>query len=283
VHTILPLEWVAYTPKYVDGQYRTIQVCIGDLLDEAGYTWTPSKITSVRYVVRFKTGSTLDASSSVELRVRHAFISPSEIYIDDPTYENGLVVNGTSGHFTPSAGDILQIYGANVTKIVGVTIPWMAEVEPEIDADPDNLRMQYTWEWTMPESPDEIGDTLTFSSTNLTLYGYKDGDAWDKLYLNGVDKLSNIASKEPDETLGYWTYGLASSLTEGNMYQVIARIQYTADEYDSLTAVPLFWENPVAWLTYKWWSFWIAVAAFFGLSVSWMVKQRRKVQVPKVK
>jgi len=67
------------------------------------------------------------------------------------------------------------------------------------------------------------------------------------------------------------------------MYQTIVRIQYTADEYDSLTAAPLFWENPVAWIIYKFWNLVIAVAAFFGLSVTFAVKQRRKAQIPKVK
>ena len=50
-----------------------------------------------------------------------------------------------------------------------------------------------------------------------------------------------------------------------------------------MTAAPLFWENPVAWLVYKFWNLVIAVAAFFGLSATWAVKQRRKAQIPKVK
>ena len=274
---------VIYTVYGKDNVWFTVQYKIQDLFDAAGVTWSLSKLTGVVYKVWFKTGETVESSVMVEAFVRHFFLSPSKIYIDDPAYTDGLVVNGTSGQFTPQAGDIIQVYGANATKIVGVTIPWQVEVTPEIDKDPDNLRMQYTWEFTMPKSPSSVGDTLTFSNTNMTLYGYKDGDAWDKLYLNGVDKLSSIASLKVPSDTDYWTYALATSLSEGNMYQAIARIQYTADEYDSLTTAPLFFENPVAWIIYKFWSLVIAVAAFLGLSATWAVKQRRKAQIPKVK
>ena len=263
-----------------DAEYYTVQLKLDDILDKAGVSWNLVKLTKITYGILLLTGSTLDDSTVAEARFRHALLLPSKCYIDDGT-SDGLVVNGTSGQFPPSAGDIVNIYGTNATKIVGVTIPWQVEVEPEIQTDPDNLRMQYTWEWTMPKSPSETGDTLTFSNTNITLYGYKDGDAWDKLYLNGVDKLSSIASKKVDETLGYWTYCLATSLTEGNMYQVIARIQYDAEEYDALTTEPLWWSNPLAWLGYKFWALVIGIAAFLGFGTSWALKQRRKYQVPK--
>jgi len=274
---------VRYASYNVGSDFTTIQIKIDDLLSGASQSWSISKITGVIYRIYFVTDTALDSSSGCTVYIRHAVISPAKIYIDDPAYENGLIVNGTSGDFTSQAGDIIQIYGANATKIVGVTIPWQVEVTPEIDKDPDNLRMQYTWEWIMPKSPSSVGDTLTFSNTNMTLYGYKDGDAWDKLYLNGVDKLSSIASKKVPSDADYWTYALASSLTGGNMYQAIARIQYTADEYDALTEAPLFWSNPFAWIQYKFWSLVIAVAAFLGLSTTWAVKQRRKTQIPKVK
>ena len=135
----------------------------------------------------------------------------------------------------------------------------------------------------MPKSPTGTGDALTFSNTNITLYGYKDGSAWDKLYVNGVDKLTSIASKTvpTSGSVDYWTYALASSLVQGNMYQIVARITYTAEEYDALTEAPLFWSNPLAWLQYKFWSLIIAVAAFLGLGTAWATKQRRRVQVPK--
>jgi len=274
---------VTYKCYGKDNTWMTVLLKIQDMLDVTSKSWSLSKLTKVKYNIGLTTGSSLDASSVVEAEIRHAVVVPSKVYIDDPAYTDGLIVNGTSGEFTPQAGDVIQVYGANTTKIVGVTIPWQVEMTPEIDKDPDNLRMQYTWEFTMPKSPSEIGDTLTFSNTNMTLKSWKDGSAWDKLYLNGVDKLTNIANLKVDETLGYWTYALASSLSEGNMYQAIGRVQYTADEYDSLTAAPLFWENPVAWIMYKFWSLVIAVAAFLGLSATWAVKQRRKAQIPKVK
>jgi len=264
-----------------ENQWFTVQIKLQDFIDNVGGSYSLSKLTKVKYYIWLSTGSTLDASSSVEGYIRHALILPSKVYIDDPSYENGLVVNGTSGSLTPSADEVINVYGHNCTKIVGVTIPWQWEITPEIETDAENLQMQYTWTFTMPESPSEIGDSLTFSNTNITLYGYKDGDAWDMLYLNGVDKLSSIASKKVDETTGYWTYGLASSLTEGNMYQIIARITYTADEYDSLTEAPVFWTNPVAWIQYKFWELVIAIASFLGLGTAWAVRQKRKLRTPK--
>jgi len=195
--------------------YYTIQKQIGDIISSAGQNFNPEKITRICLFLLSHTASSItDSSLSAIAYIRHVSVTSSVVYIDDGT-ENGLIVNGTSGNFGYSAGDIINVYGANATKIVGVTIPWQIEVTPEIDKDLDNLRMQYTWEWTMPKSPSEVGDTLTFSNTNMTLYGYKDGDAWDKLYLNGVDKLSSIASKKVPSDADYWTYCLASSLFRG--------------------------------------------------------------------
>ena len=271
----------AYIMKYgIDNTYFTFQYNIKDFIENLDASWIPSKITELKYVLVFKTGTSLDATSGVEASIVHTFIANSKVYIDD-TSENGLILNGTSGSFPYSAGETVNIYGANATKIVGVTIPWQWEITPEIETDAENLQMQYTWEFTFPKSPEGIGDSLTFSNTNITLYGYKNGDAWDRLYLNGVDKLSNIASKQVDETTGYWTYGLASSLTEGNMYQIIARITYTADEFDSLTEAPVFWTNPVAWIQYKFWELVIAIASFLGLGTAWAVRQKRKLRTPK--
>ena len=276
-------NYVAFN-HYMGGssEYYTVQLKIQDMLDAGGKSWSLVKLTKIAYVIYARTGETLDSENTWEAWFKHAIVSPSKIYIDDGS-ETGLVVNGTTGNFPYSAGDVINIYGTNASKITSVSIPWQVTVEPEIECDPDNLRMQYTWTFTMPKSPSEVGDTLVFSDTNVTLIGYKDGSAWDKLYLNGVDKLSSIASKKVDETLGYWKYALATSLTEGNMYQVIARIQYTAEEYDALTTEPLWYRNPFAWIAYKFWSLIIAAASLLGLSTAWALKQRRKYQVPKVK
>jgi len=266
-----------------DSTWITLQFRIQDLLDGVSANWNLVKLIGMAFRWILRTGATLDSQIALEFYVRHALLSSSKIYIDDPTYTNGLVVNGTSGSITPSAGDAIQVYGANATKITSVTIPWQWEITPEIETDAENLQMQYTWTFTMPQSPTSAeADSLTFSNTNITLYGYKDGDAWDRLYLNGVDKLSSIASKKVDETTtGYWSYELASSLTEGNIYQIIARITYTADEYDALTEAPVFWTNPVAWIQYKFWELVIAIASFLGLGTAWAVRQKRKLRTPK--
>jgi len=275
-------EYILFSDYGNDNSWKTVQFKIQDLLDSASKTWNLVKLTKISYRIILVTGSSLDSNPSVEARIRHALVLPSKVYIDDPQYENSqLVINGTTGNFGYSADDIINIYGANATKITDVTIPWQWEITPEIETDAENLQMQYTWTFTMSKSPSGEGDSLTFSNTNITLYGYKDGDTWDMLYLNGVDKLSSIASKKVDETTGYWTYGLASSLTEGNMYQIIARITYTADEYDSLTEAPVFWTNPVAWIQYKFWELITAIASFLGLGTAWAVKQKRKVRTPK--
>ena len=265
-----------------DNAAKTVQFRIQDILDHESKTWNLVKLTSIEYQLRFRTGSTLDPENTIESWFYHSFLASSKVYIDDPTYEDSqLIVNGTNANFTPAGDNIINVYGANATKIIGVTIPWEWEIIPEIETDAENLQMQYTWEFTFPKSPSGEGDSLTFSNTNITLYGYKDGDAWNMLYLNGVDKLSSIASKQVDETTGYWTYGLASSLTEGNMYQIIARITYTADEYDSLTEAPVFWTNPVAWIQYKFWELVIAIASFLGLGTAWAVRRKRKLRTPK--
>ena len=273
-------------PVYVtyghDNEYVTVQLQISKILSETGFNWNLVKLTRIQYEISLTTGNTVDAENTIEAKIRHVLVLPSKVYIDDPAYTNGLIVNGTSEALTPQAGEVINVYGANCTKIVDITIPWQWEITPEIETDAENLQMQYTWTFIMPQSPTSSeADSLTFSNTNITLYGYKDGDAWDMLYLNGVDKLSNIASKEVDETTGYWTYGLASSLTEGNMYQVIARITYTADEYDALTEAPVFWTNPVAWIQYKFWELVIAIASFLGLGTAWAVRQKRKLRTPK--
>lgn len=255
--------------------YYTYQAKLGDLLSQGGLNVQLQKITRIYLWMTIKTAVTItDSSITAKTYIRHIRILSSKLYIDDPSYTYGILVNGTQGIFTPAGGDKINIYGANVTKIVGLTIPWQKEIEPDIETDADNLKMQYTWSFTMSKSPTS-GDSLVFSNMNLTLYGYKPGSDWDKLYLNGVDKLTNIANLKPDATTGYWTYALTTSLGEGNMYQVIARIQYTADEYDSLTTEPIFWSNPVAWIQYKFWQLLIAIASFLGLGTAWARRKQR--------
>jgi len=270
------------TPKYDDygrdDEYITWQFKIQHMLDATGYSWTLSKLVKVKYKVAFETGDTVDpGTNSAEAYIIHAVVVPSKVYIDDGTIR-GLVINGTSGQFRYDGGENINIYGVNATKIVSVTVPFKYEVPFEAEEDGKNLKIQYTWEYTHPKSPTGTGDRLTYANTNITLYGYKDGSAWDKLYVNGVDKLSSIATKKVGSDGSPWTYGLASSLVGGNMYQVIARIEYTADEYDSLTEPPLFWSNPLAWLSYKFWSLVVAIASLFGIGVAWTQRQRRALR-----
>ena len=182
-------DYVAYLDYDRDDTYVTWQFKIQDMLDAQSKTWQIVKLTKVRYVIELVTGDTLDATSVVEAYIRHAFIASGKIYIDDPFYENGLIVNGTSGQFTPSAGDIIQIYGANATKIVGVTIPFVYEDIRDFDeictALAECYGFQYEWKFILPKSP-ETGDKLEYSNTNITLKCWFDGSFVDRLYVNGV-------------------------------------------------------------------------------------------------
>ena len=78
--------------------YYTIQFKIGDLLEAAGLSWNLVKLKTITYGILLKTGSTLDTSTIVEARFRHALVLPGKVYIDDGT-ANGLIINGTSGQF----------------------------------------------------------------------------------------------------------------------------------------------------------------------------------------
>lgn len=271
--------------------YLTVQVKIQDMLDKAGVNWKLAKLTSVEYCVELSTGDTLDSTTWVEAYFRHAFISPARIYIDDPSYEDGFIINGTSGQFTPSAGDVLQVYGANATKIVGVTIPFVYEdtrpIEERVTTIPQSYGFQYEWRFVMPKSPTETGDKFTYSNTNITLYCWFDGAYIKNLWVNGVDKTSVVSGKKTPTTTGltdeerYWTYGLASSLVGGNQYDIELRVEdLPSDVWYALTQEPqkiLTW----SWLYDRILAFIQAILNILGFSVTSIELKRRELRVPK--
>ncbi len=270
---------LAGVDSYVDygheNEWVTIQLKIQDLLDARGLSWNLVKLVKIQYRLSMKTSSTLDSSTAkVEAFFKHALVVPNKVYIDDGTTD-GLLLNGVSGQFPPTAGDVINIYGATAKKIVGVTIPFEYEVPYEAQTDGKNLIIQYTWEYTHPKSP-ETGDSLTFANTNMTLYGYKDGIYWDKLTFNLQDKLTAIANKKVDSTKGYWTYCLVNGLTEGSAYQLLARVEYTAEEFDALTAAPSFWSDPLGWIMDKLLALIQVVASFLGLSLASKIRGSRR-------
>jgi len=217
-----------------DNTFVTWQFKIQDMLDKESKAWVLSKLTAVEYGVRMITGSSPDAALAVEAWIRHALVLPSKVYIDDPAYTNGLIVNGTSVDFTSQAGDVIQLYGANATKIVGVTIPFVMEDSRDFDEScttiPESYGFLYDWKFILPKSP-STGDSLTYSNTNVTLKSWFDGAYVDSLYVNGVDKTTQVSSKKVDTSTGLndadraWIYLVASSLTAGNQYDVELKVE----------------------------------------------------------
>jgi len=275
-----------------DNTYRTVLFKIQDLLDSASLNFNIAKLTAIEYTISFTTGTTLDSTSIAECKIRHALVLPSKVYIDDPAYENGLIVNGTSGSFTPSAGDVIQIYGANATKIIGVTIPFVYEDNRDFDeictTIPESYGFLYNWKFILPKSPTS-GDSLTYSNTNITLKSWFDGAYIDSFYVNGVDKTTQVSSKKVDTSTGLqdseraWTYLVASSLTAGNQYDVELKVKdLPSDVWMNLTS------EPVGILSWQYWyDRLLALVAFIanalGLTgtAQWAESERRKLRVPK--
>ena len=275
-----------------DAIYKTIQIQIQDLLDGSGVSWNLVKLKAISYQVSMETGTQLDPTSTVEAWFRHALVLPSKVYIDDPFYENGLIVNGTGGSFTPDAGDIIQIYGANATKIVDVTIPFVMEDSRDFEeictTIPESYGFLYTWKFILPKSP-TTGDSLTYSNTNITLKSWFDGAFIDSFYVNGVDKTTQVSSKKVDTSTGLqdseraWTYLVASSLTAGNQYDIELKVtDLPKDVWMSLTS------EPVGILSWQYWyDKLLAIIAFvanaLGLTgtYQWAESERRKLRVPK--
>ena len=274
-----------------DGAYVTVQVNIGQLLEWAGVSWKPSKLVGIVYSCIMQTGSSLDSTSTVKAYIRHAFIAGAKIYVDDPSYTNGLIVNGTTASFTPAAGDIIQIYGANASKVIDVTIPFVYEDTRDFDqictAIAECYGFQYEWKFILPKSPTS-GDKLEYSNTNITLKCWFDGAYIDKLYVNGVDKSTQVSGEKVDTSEGLqdkdraWTYLVASSLTAGNQYDVELKVKnLPKDVWYSLTS------EPVSILTWQWWyDKLLLILAFLsnllgGIGSSWIKHQREKLRIPK--
>ena len=268
---------VEYMSKGHVDTYYTVQIKIQDLLDAKSKNWKLSKLVGVWYLINLGTGSTLDASSQVEGWIRHGIVSSGgKIYIDDGTTKS-LVINGTSGSLPYSAGDVLNIYGANATKIVDVTVPFVLEDEDyEITTIPSSNGFQYKWKFILPKSPSSVGDTLTYSGTNITMRCWFDGSYIDSFYVQGVDKKSAVTSKKvaaaktaAEEASAYWTYGCASSLVPGNQYDVELTVKDLPESvWMALTEAPGGWWNPSAW----WYQILVYIEAFLsflGVTVTW--------------
>ena len=274
-----------------ENTYYTMQYKIQDILDAAGVSWSLVKLKQIRYAIAITTGSTLDDSTTVEAWIKHALVLPSKVYIDDPAYTDGLIVNGTSGQFTPSAGDVLQIYGANASKVIDVTIPFVYEDTRDFDeictALAECYGFQYEWKFILPKSPTN-GDELTYSETNITLKCWFDGAYIDKLYVNGVDKTTQVTSKKVNTETGIqdkdraWTYLVASSLTAGNQYDVELKVKdLPKDVWYDLTT------EPMSIISWQWWyDKLLLILAFIsnllgGIGSSWIKAQREKLRAPK--
>ena len=271
--------------------YKTYQAKLADILSAVSKEWSLAKVTRIYLYLGITTSNSItDSSITASAYFRHVRLLPSKCYIDDGS-QSGLVVNGTSGNFPYSAGDIIQIYGANASKITSVSIPFVYEddrsVEERVTTIPQSYGFQYEWRFVMPKSPSDTGDKFTYSSTNITLYCWFDGAYIKNLWVNGVDKTSAVSSKKTPTTTGltdeerYWTYGLASSLTGGNQYDVEMRVEdLPSDVWYALT------QEPQKILTWSWFYDRIlaiiqAILNFLGFSVTSIELKRRELRVPK--
>jgi len=230
-------------------------------------------IDSISLVVEIA-NSTTYTDEYAEAYFRFAIATDSPVYIASKDYGLLNTTSGTEIQIPTSVGDSLNIYGAKADKCFEVQIPFVYEVEPDITTYADTLKMAYTWQFQLPD------DTRagTFSGVGLNFTLNKDAGYYDYLYLNGEDKLSVIADHKAGDTVT-----IATGLTAGTVYVLQTRVRYTADEYDALTAAPVFWVNPVGWLAYNWWAVCAFIASIFGL-VGLAKKARaraRKYRVPR--
>ena len=201
--------------------------------------------------------STSYTDEYAECFFRFCFFTDGPVYITSKDYGLLNTTLGTEIEIPTSVGDTLNIYGAKADRAYEVQIPFTYEVTPDMTSYADELKIAYTWQFQLPD------DTRagTFSGTGINFTLNKDPGYYDYLYLNGEDKLSAIA----DATAGD-TVTLATGLTTGTLYTLQARVRYTADEYDALTAAPVFWYNPGGWLMYHFWELIAAIASVLGLT-----------------
>ena len=200
---------------------------------------------------------TASTDETVEAYFRFCFFTDSPVYIASKDYGLLNTTLGTEIEIPTSVGDSLNIYGAKADRAYEVQIPFIYEVTPDMTSYADELKIAYTWQFELPD------DTRagTFSGTGINFTLNKDPGYYDYLYLNGEDKLSAIA----DATAGD-TVTLATGLTTGTLYTLQTRVKYTAEEYDALTAAPVFWYNPGSWLMYHFWELIAAIASVLGLA-----------------
>ncbi len=219
--------------------------------------------------------STTTTSEVAEAYFRFAFFTSTSVYINSKDYGLLNTTLGTTINIPTSTGDVLNIYGAEATHAYKVTIPFIYEDEDySIETSADEFSMSYTWQFQLPDD----ANAGSFTSTGLNITLNKDPDAWDYLYVNGADYLGQILNHKAGEDVT-----LLTGLTPGTIYTVQAKVRYTAEEWDALTAAPSFWMNPVGWLAYHWWSLLAAIASVLGLvgTASWARSKARRYKMPR--
>lgn len=261
--------------------YRTYQAKIADILSAAGASWSLSKLVKISFTIGITTAATIsDSSVGACAYFRHVMIVSDKVYIDDPGYDGGLVVNGTSGVLSTAAGDVINLYGAEAEKIVGLDIPFKYEPEPEI-ATAGSDGFTYKWEFMLPEQPSE-GDDFTFSGTKMIMRSWFDGSYYDYLYVAGANKLSEINTLEVSEDTGYWEKELLTGLNPGYKYDVEAKVSgLPEDTFMELTA-PAAWWNPKSWV-YRILMFLYTLLSIFGIKATSVKKAAMRYRVPKTR
>jgi len=239
--------------------FGTVQLQLQEILDACSVNWELVKFEGVKYGAQIKTdAATLDATSTVEMKIRHAFISSTPIVLKDSGYpDNEITVNGTSINFTKDGGENLEVSGKAVSKIKDVSINFVYEDKDWKDGSAVEdgkatysealAGFNYEWLFNLPTTTEAEADTLTYSSTNITLKSWFDGSYFGLFTSRGSDKLDDIDTKKVTTTSGVlmenraWSYGVESSLTEDTDYEIKIRVGNLPDNViEALTAEPQY-------------------------------------------
>ena len=219
---------------------------------------------------------------STSLWVRNAFVSSNAVTLADET-TNNIMLNGTSVNHVYDEGDTIDIVSKEVALIKGLSIPFVYE-----DADwkdgtvvkdgkvtySDALKgFNYEWLFNLPTTTVAESDTLTYSSTNITLRSWYDGSFFGLFTSRGSDKLDDVDTKKVSTTASTlmdnraWSYGVESSLTVDTDYEVKIRVGNLPDSV--LTAMlekpGLVYTEPGTWLNWITYHFWNIIAAATAL------------------
>ncbi len=268
--------------------YYTVQMKIQDLLDSQSKSWVFTKCTGISYYSRLwvSTVTPGDIYSS-ELWVRNAFLASSEVTLKDDTTDN-VLLNCSSVSHVYDEGDTIDIVGKEVSIIKGLSVPFEAE-DSSYDLEYVDGIEGFSYEHTLnlPTTTEAEADTLSYSSTNITLRSWFDGSFFTVFSSRGSDKLDDITNKDVTITSTTlmenraWSYGVEDSLSVDTDYVVKMRVGNLPDDViEALTEIPAASWNPASgsfweYVTYKFWAAVSALTSFLGVGAIWAENKKR--------